>query len=570
MNALATDGRRRALAFCLSLATVQAGALPQSAPQEPPQFGATTELVLIDLIATDKDGRFVADLRPEEIEVYEDGKKQQVDFVRLVLSAGPAAAGPPAPSAEVQPGQELTVSRPADKASVVVVVDLRTMTQDVLARTREAILATARQEQEAGTRLMLVAIDRTMEVRLQFTDDLAPFVAAVKMLPTPVGEGEAAMATLVDDLDQGCDNSPGSLQNAITIAKAWVDDARLGLATSTDGLSALARYLAPLPGRKHIVFYSAGYPMDPSALATTLVTGICTRPDDRVAAADVQASLRAGPQVDSAGLLHGLLDQANRGQVSVYTVDARGLVGDGTPTRSRAPTRLSRGGVAQDVARRNLREPQDILFSIADGTGATAWLNTNELTRGMRAAAADAHGYYLVAYAPPGGRKEGRFYGIDVKVTRPGLRVRHRRGYEWLSESKRNERALTSALQFPDLYADPGLGLEPTLAGGHLKVVVTLPTAALRFRKVGGEHRNEIVLQALLRDEKGKAVGKNLTTKTVTLKLPDDRYADLRSRDNVEIPLDMDAPPRGRYRLTVVAVHSAGRLDTAVLDLEVP
>jgi VWFA-related protein len=569
MKALATNGRRSAVALGLSLATVQAGALPPSPPQEPPQFGATTELVLIDLIATDKDGRLVTDLRPDEVEVYEDGKKQTVDFVRLVLS-GRQAASPPSPSAEAPPGQPEPVNGPTAKASLVVVVDLRTMTQDVLARTREAILATAREEQEDGTRLMLVAIDRAMEVRLPFTDDLAPFVAAVKMLPTPIGEGEAAMATLIDDLDQGCDNSPGSVQNAITLAKAWVDDARLGLASSTEGLSALARYLAPLPGRKHIVFYSAGYPMDPSALATTLVTGICTRPDDRQAAADVQTSLRAGPQVDSAGLLHALLDQANRAQVSVYTVDARGLVGDSVPTRSRAPTRLSRGGGTQEVARRNVRAPQDILFSMAEGTGATAWLNTNELTRGMRAAAADAHGYYLVAYAPPSGRKEGRFYSIDVKVTRPGLRVRHRRGYEWLSEAKRNERALTSALQFPNLYADPGLGLEPTLAGRHLKVAVMVPTAALTFRKVGGQNRNEIILQALLRDEKGKVPGKSLTTKTVTLKLTDERYADLRSRDNVEIPLDMEAPPRGRYHLTVVACHSNGRLDAAVLDLDVP
>ena len=186
--------------------------------------------------------------------------------------------------------------------------------------------------------------------------------------------------------------------------------------------------------------------MDPAAIASMVVEGICPppEPDDGTAGgtrSEAQTALRVGSAVDSTGLLQGLVDAANRAQVSVYTVDARGLVSDAAPARSRAPIRLPRGGNVQEVQQQSVRAPQAILYSIADGTGGTASVNTNELARGMRAAATDARGYYLLAYAPPGDRKEGRYYPIELKLTRPGVRARYRRGYEWLSEAKRPERA---------------------------------------------------------------------------------------------------------------------------------
>jgi hypothetical protein len=61
-----------------------------------------------------------------------------------------------------------------------------------------------------------------------------------------------------------------------------------------------------------------------------------------------------------------------------------------------------------------------------------------------------------------------------------------------------------------------------------------------------------------------------LFTKTVDMRLPDARYTDLRSRDNVEIPADAPAPAPGRYQLAVVLRHSGGRLASATTDVVVP
>ena len=574
--------RSRALPFlALAGATVMASS---GRPQAPPVFGVSADLVLIDLIATDADGRLVTDLRPDEIEVLEDGKRQQVEFVRLVareMAAGAAAVDSPAsPSPrETEPTQGPAPAggrAAAAPTGIVVVVDLDSMPFDAFTRTREAILSTARTEIEGGGRLMLVTLERALQVRQPFTSDLQRFTRALDGLKPPAADAEAALAELIDNVERSCDGTPGGVDNAIMLCRAWAEDSRAGFVRSVEALGALARYLAVLPGRKHVVFYSAGYPMDPSSIGSLIVEGLCGRASGQGGSStaslgrlDTQSQIRASDRGDATALLRGFMDEANRAQVSVYSVDVRGLMSDMLPAGSRSPARFARAG--QQVMSRSITAPQETLYSIADGTGGSASLNTNELARGMRAATSDADGYYLIGYAPPGGRKEGRFYPIEVKVRRAGLQLRYRKGYEWLSDAKRTERAIASALQFPTLFAEDGLSLDTWIEAKRLHVAVLLPTSALRFRAEAGEHRNEILLQALLRDAQGKAVGgRYLFSKTVSLKIPEARFEDFRSRDNAEIPNDVEAPKSGRYLLTVVARHSGGRLAAATAEVEVP
>jgi VWFA-related protein len=570
-----------------SIAVLVLVAAALAVPQGPPSFGVSADLVMIDMIATDSDGRSVADLRADEIEVYEDGKPQRVEFARYVTAGGRAAetaSGPAGAPVPARPGDAAAVEAiPPEPLSLAVVVDVATMPHDALTRTRQAIVQMVRGELEPGTRLMLVSVNRGVEVRQTFTDDVERFVAAVEALPSPAIEAEAALSTLLEDVVEGCEalqgtaaaSTPAGVQNAITAARGWVENAKLGMTASLEGMGALARHLSSLPGRKHVVFYSGGYAMDPSAIAMRVMEDVCVATPAgsglNPIRSEIQTAVRTTMQVDASGMLQALLDEANRAQVSVYTVDARGLVGDVAPARARATVRLTARGTLQEVLQRHIREPQDILYSIANGTGATTSVNTNELARGMRAAARDARGYYLVAYEPAGARKEGRFYPLELKVTRPGLHLRYRRGYEWLSEAKRSERAVTAALRFPGLYADNGLALDAWLEGGRLHVAVIIPTRSLTFHAEAGEQRNEITLLGLLRDGQGRPVGERyLFSKTVNMKLARARYEDLLTRDNVEIANEADPPKPGRYQIAVVARHSGGRLASASIDLNVP
>ena len=572
--------------------------------QRPLQFGASAELVLIDLIATDGDGRLVTDLRAEEIQIFEDGKRQRLEMLRLM--GRPGGAGAPASTASVvattsvlAPTPEVLPESSAPPANtsplrLVVVVDMGTMPSDLLVPVRSAIISMVRDTLDPGAELMLVALERGIHVRMPFTTDAGRFIAAVEALRPSAPGIDLAISDLVDQVERMCDGTTNADKNAIGLGRAFVEDVRQGLANSTEGIAALSRYLAPIPGRKHLVFYSGGYPMQPQSLAASIIESICydgaaqgsgretprpgidPRSNPRAAALQggpnaAHGSLRAGAPVDSTGMLRALLDEANRSQVSVYTVDARGLTTDAIPASQRVSIRQTRLGNAQNIQQRAVREPQEILFSIAEGTGGTASLNTNDMSRGMQAAVRDAQAYYLLSYAPPAGRKEGRFYPIEVKVTRPGLKVRYRRGYEWLSDQKRLERALAAALRFPELYAQEGLAIDPWIEAGKLNVAVMLPTRILEFRTEGGQYLNDISVQAVLRDGDGKMVdNRYLFSKSIEMKLPENRYADLRARDSVEVANAAPVPKKGRYRLTVVARHSGGRLASASAEVEVP
>ncbi len=296
-------------------------AAQQAAPEPPPLvFGASADLVVIDLIATNESGRLVKDLRPEDVEVYEEGKRQRLEFVRLV-QAGPGA--PDEPDVEA-PSEATENTNVAATVNLVVVVDVASMTSDVLARTREAILAMTRVEMQLGSRLMLVSLDRGMHVRQSLTDEVERFSAAVRSLPAPAVEAEASLWTLIDEVEEACaslrgtpaENTPGGIQNAITVGRSWVENARVSMTTAYSGIGALARYLGSLPGRKHVVFYSGGYPMDPSAIAESVVVELCGPSSVGARAqpvmSEIQSSMRTTMRVDSAGMLHELLDDANR------------------------------------------------------------------------------------------------------------------------------------------------------------------------------------------------------------------------------------------------------------------
>jgi VWFA-related protein len=407
---------------------------------------------------------------------------------------------------------------------------------------------------------MLVTLNRGLQVLLPFTDDVDRLGQAVERLRSSQA-ADASLEALRGDAARACE-FPQGRPAALALGRGWVERARESLDSSLNGLAALARHLATLPGRKQIVLLSAGYSTDPGAVAAEVVSQVCG------GAPEARLALRAG-EVEAGRLLRLVIDEANRAQVSVYTVDLRGLMGD----LPRASVGGASGGYSlqavQALTRRIQREGQDVLSSIAEGTGAAAFVNTNDPARALRAAADDARSYYLLGYAPPPDREEGRFYGVDVRVARKGVSLRHRRGYLWLSEARRAEEAIGAAFLFPSLYSGEGLAVDAKVAGGRVAVTALIPTVALSFREEGGAFRNEITLRALLRDEKGRIVGdRYLFTKTASLKLPPARYAELREQENVEIPTEAALPRKGRFQLWIAAYHSDGRLAVASAGLE--
>jgi VWFA-related protein len=121
-----------------------------------------------------------------------------------------------------------------------------------------------------------------------------------------------------------------------------------------------------------------------------------------------------------------LLDRANRETVSFYPIDPRGLAVFDTPLDVKTPTGSVRGGVNDDFAR--LRGRLETLRNLASATDGFV-SESNDFTASMKRVADDLSEYYLLGYNSTNAALDGKFRRITVRVKRPGVQVRARRGY---------------------------------------------------------------------------------------------------------------------------------------------
>jgi VWFA-related protein len=182
--------------------------------------------------------------------------------------------------------------------------------------------------------------------------------------------------------------------------------------STTNGLFAIIEGMRRLPGRKSIILFSEGIAL-PVAVQR---------------------------------LFAGVIDAANRANVSIYTMDAAGLRAESEQAKIRdqvnkagaggggilAGGRTGGGALTQslenneDVLR---QDPRNSLSALARDTGGVAFDNTNDLRQGFERVESDLRNYYLVGYTSTNDTLDGRFRTIDVKVSRPGVTVAARRGY---------------------------------------------------------------------------------------------------------------------------------------------
>ena len=139
-----------------------------------------------------------------------------------------------------------------------------------------------------------------------------------------------------------------------------------------------------------------------------------------------------------ASQVRGLAQRLATQGITVYPVQATGLRVGILGTSTTAPG--SSKGQEENVQLRPMARENDLriwgtMDMLADVTGGRAFRNTNELTAGVRAAATDLRGSYSVGFYVPD-NSDNRWREFDVRVSRPGVRVLHRKGYMALAPVK--------------------------------------------------------------------------------------------------------------------------------------
>ncbi|HEY2934212.1 MAG TPA: VWA domain-containing protein [Acidobacteriota bacterium] len=529
-----------------------------------PVFRITAERVTVDFVAVDKQGRFVSDLKQQEIDVYEDDKKQAIDFFLQPSASGQRAAD----SGDlVRPGEvgaaPGTAKASEEQPATAIVIDSRAIDSNNFVHASNAIRNFIEHNLAAGHAVMIAEVSRGLNTLSPMTRDKNTLLAAVnKLRPQSV----------FNPLDE---------RNILS--EAYFDDLSLQVRYVREALTLLCYALSGRPGRKHVVFFTEGYPMDPLAEATSQ--------RQRLAAGQQSAEVRQALAREEGrfknpnvlGAVREVVTLANKFGVSFYTIDARGLVavaGVGQASRSgnvdvgvTSGLLFDEGAVIASFTEmdiRNIDSARNTLIALAAGTNGMAFYNTNNLGVVLQYSTAEQQNYYLAGYVPSAKRKAGEFHRLNVRTSRPGLYIRSRKGYLDLPEETVRNAKLNTAFSRPELFSQlsPLVQIEP--ARGKTRVVAGVPGAQIRFRPASDKFQGEILFRGMVYDSAGKPVSKDvLISKGFNLALTREQMAQLANQ-----PLLMQdelALQSGQYKLVmVVEDRLSGSLGAAVQEFKVP
>ena len=375
--------------FCVSSLCAQ--------PEPPARFSVTSNLILVDVRVRDSKGRPVEGLKAEDFVLVEEGIAQQIVFFQEIslplVSVEPSdlptpeefVAVPFEPAAPVVPDDPSEMV-PLEKRLLILLFDFSSAgLQDshMMKRAAESFLAERFTADDAAAVLVL---DNGLEMLTDFTSDRELLLEAVSHLVSEETETDLSL--------------PG--EEADASGDFVVDEAEFGLFQSSQQLAAIqtiADSFRDVPGRKALLYFSTGF-------------------SSRGMENDEHMRLAT--------------DQCNRANISIYSVDGRGLValspGGGAHRAGGGGTQIFSGRASLNELVR-LTQSQEGLITMAKDTGGAALVDDNDLVKIFRKAREDGSHYYLLGYQTPASPSDGRFRRIEVRAEAGDSRVLCRHGY---------------------------------------------------------------------------------------------------------------------------------------------
>jgi VWFA-related protein len=448
-------------------------------PQRPPVIRSGINFVSVDVIVTDKkSGELVLDMKQDDFEVREDKKPQKVDTFEVVKIDALSGATTPKEIRSMY-DEESEARQPNVRLFVMLLDDYHVRRGNDLAVKRPLIDFV--QNQLAPQDMLAIMYPLTPVSALTFTRNRDSMVSAINHF-----EGRKGMYDPRNEFEERYAYYPAqtveNIRNDVTLG------ALKGAAVKLGGMR---------EGRKSIIFVSEGFT---STLPAQLNDPVAAQPRIGNRTAPGQDPGATNPRVesqkffDSADLTNRLreaFDTVNRNNTSIYAVDPRGL--------STFEYDINQG-VSLTTDRTNLNQSIDTLRVLADNTDGRAIVNRNDLAAGMKQIIRDASGYYLLGYTSTSAPTDGKFHSIDVRVKRPGVELRARKGY-WAYTAEDAARATAPPKPGPPPAISHALNAiaEPATSGHAARFWTGLDQAP------GGQTRVTFVWEPFSGSESGRA-----------------------------------------------------------------
>ena len=573
------------LAFAAGTAVVASYSQAQGLAdqQKPDKTIINTGEVLLDVVVRDKTGRLRKDLTASDFEVYEDGVRQEISSFAFASDANKQARsgeqqgkiGDQQRPANGAGATNTTVnsSNPGGVSAVALVFDR--LTPDGRARATQAALNYVQESANRNELFGVFVTDLSVAVLQPFTDDRQLVKAGIEKAgvhstslytsnneETRKARDQATLALL--KAQTGGASGPMDHGTITQSLLEWLEEmerSEQGDAT-TRGLLFVTSSLRSLPGRKAVIFFSEGMILPSSVMET----------------------------------FRAIIDTANRGNVSFYSVDAAGLRAESKDAetlkemRSRSDFRLAQLGsptASEGIMMKGLERNEDLLRlnpdsglgQLADQTGGFLITDSNDLKGKLRKVDEDLHSYYLLSYQSKNQNYDGHFRKIEVKLKRSGLDVQSRKGYFAIKSTFRSPVLSYEAPALAMLENTPKASSFRFYAGGFsfperdrlglATLLADVPLSAFTFntdqeKKI---YKTDFTVVSLIKDQTGQVVDK--VSKQYRLSGPLDKL-DKTKQDRVLFYREADLTA-GRYTVETVAYDApTARASVQTAGLEVP
>jgi VWFA-related protein len=407
------------LLICLtSAACAQTPQTPASPQPEIATFHAKANLVVVDVVVTDRESNPIKGLKREDFTLSED-KRQQTLVSFDEHTAPPAGESVRAPlTPKLPPGVFTNVATaPVNSAIDVLLIDsLNTPMVDQNYVHQQVIdyLKSA----HPGTRVAIFGLGVRLVMLQGFTDDPSNLLHAAehvwtKASPLVANSGGGAPTESTSDLASalGFSTAAANLQLFESEINAGIQNQSADL--TLQGLNILARYLSGIPGRKNVMWFSGNFPIN--LLAKLNFNG--------GAFGNASLDLPSGE-----AQYRKTVNLLTRAQVALYPIDAMGV-------RSSPAFEAAGGASLVPVTPLNDTSATDNGFvhqamnTLAEDSGGHAFYNRNNLTQALSDAIQLGSNYYTLTYTPNNPKDKDDFRNIEVKLDKKGYRLEYRRGY---------------------------------------------------------------------------------------------------------------------------------------------
>ena len=548
----------------LAGATLRAGQAPAGqAPATPsssqtPTFKVQVDFVEVDAIVTDARGNYVRDLTKEDFQLFEDGKPQPITNFASIDVPIERGERPLFAKAPVEPDVQNNERPFSGRVYVMVLDSAHTLPQNtnLVRRAAKRFI----DEKLGSNDLMAVVMARGVaggaDAGQEFTSNKRLLNVAVEKFRGT--QPRSATLNKVDDV-----NMKAGQRAAIRAAGGTPEDPQdmevkereFNARAVLEELTAVAEWFASVHGRKKsILFFSEGISYD--------IHDVFANQGNN-AAAMIQT------------LMQELIRATTKADAVIYTIDPRGLQGlsDGSIELTSVDPAENQPDLSERGLQNESRLARESLQNLAAETGGFAIVNTNGLANNYDRIVQENSAYYMLAYFPPNPRRDGKFHNINVRMKRPGLTVRARRGYANPSGKppvpvKSDLSAeLIETLQSPIPVGGLGMKVFAVPFKGTAPNASVLLGVELRGRDLVTSANGKIELAYWAVDSKGKM--KASQKESITLNLRPETKSRL-EQTGLRVLSRMEVPA-GTYQVRVAARDTnGGAVGSVLYDLDVP